>query len=258
MNNEQNYIVKRSKLLKFKHITAILIMSAALISSLDQVACAASKPMVNNARNYIYLTYKEKIQSIAAASDSKKRKSYTSNDRFEILSALTGETIETIKQQIKKGETLESIADMYGVSDEYNFLVLKAYNSGLDKLYNEGKLSDEEYVSMYNNADLSFINSCDAKPKTDNIYGNSGNITALLASVIEKDESEVEQILITGANPWDVAEEYGKFSELKDLVFENTLSNIDAMLESGKITQSEADDIISDFENSFLSKIKSH
>lgn len=256
MDNEQKYISKKNTFTKFKHLTALLVMSAALVSSLEQITFASFNPAVNDVRNYIYLTYKDKIQNISAVSDSKKRKSYTTNDRFIILSALTGETAETLKEQIKNGETLDSIAEKYGVSAEYNFLVIQSYNTGLDKLYQEGKLSDEEYVSMYNNADLSFINSCDTKPKLHNISDNSGNITSLLASVIDKDESDVEEMLITGVSPWKIAEEYGKFSELKDLVFENTLSYIDAMLESGKITQSDADDIISDFENAFLTKTK--
>lgn len=239
-----------------KHATIIMIISTAIFSSFGASVYATSSSASRILSRGSILLIRNTKSTNLLADDLKKKKTYKINDRIEILSDLTGEPSEKLKEKIQNGKTTLELAAEYGVLDEYNTLVLEAYNCSLEELCKCGRLSAEECAEMYNNADLTFLNTADLiseELETENTDNSAADPTDTEKSKTElagpKGEEHIEV-------SYEIAKKYGKLSDFKDYLFENLISNIDAMLERNEITELEADNMIADFENEFLQNCK--
>ncbi|MGL5151411.1 MAG: hypothetical protein ACRC7N_12660 [Clostridium sp.] len=67
----------------------------------------------------------------------------------DILSQLTGKSIEEIKSEHNKGKSYGEIAKNYGVLDKFKDVKLSNRKERIDKLVIDGKISKEEAQQMY-------------------------------------------------------------------------------------------------------------
>lgn len=256
MVNQSKIKLKKKPTAYLKHATIIMIISTAIVSSLGSSVFAATSASAQILGKSVIFLIRNANSANFLATDLKKKKAYKINDRIEILSELTGISVDELKEKIQNGETTTDIAARLGVSEEYNSILTNAYNQGLDELYKCGRLSAEERDEMYNNADLTFINTgesalCDGER---GIYSDNLQVASIISEVVGIDLYTAEKLLDMGEKPYDIAKMYGKASELKDYLFEGLIANIDKMLEKNEITEREADEMIADFENEFLKR----
>lgn len=71
----------------------------------------------------------------------------------------------------------------------------------------------------------------------------SGNVTAVLASLTGADAKEIEALLITGIPPWGVAARYGKYDEFKGIIKSNYIARLQTLIDGGEITVKEANEM---------------
>ena len=68
----------------------------------------------------------------------------------------------------------------------------------------------------------------------------SGNITLLLSKITGAEEAEIEQMLINGVNPAEVADYYGKYDEFKAFFKSNIMSKLKTLVDNNEISLGDA------------------
>lgn len=68
----------------------------------------------------------------------------------------------------------------------------------------------------------------------------SGNITLLLSKITGAEQTEIEQMLMNGTNPAEVADHYGKYDEFNAFFKSNIISKLNALINNNEISVSEA------------------
>lgn len=240
MNNN-----KRKLRLKTTVLTAIL--SAGLLSS---TGALAASPAPHAAFHNLFVLAQDKRQISDSVAYEQNRKKAPGKSLSAILAGMTGLDEEYIELERKSGKSLEEIAEEYGVLQEYQAAVLDMRNLQLEELYRSGRISEEEFADMYNNADFIAVPAYEkeqcqkAKQDTD----DSGDVAGLLAEALEITYEEAEERLNAGETPWEIAKEEGKFAEYKDAMLEHLITTLDERVANGSMTREEADEHIADFE----------
>ncbi len=72
---------------------------------------------------------------------------------------------------------------------------------------------------------------------------DSGNTTLLLSMLTGVEESEIEELLITGLPPWTVAAKYGKYEEYKELIKTNYVQRLQTLVDENKLSANAANEM---------------
>lgn len=76
----------------------------------------------------------------------------------------------------------------------------------------------------------------------------SGDIVDHLSRLSGIDKGRIEQILRTGKNPWELAEELGVLGDLRDELLSHIFFYLDIMVEEQQLAREDADEMIALFE----------
>ena len=68
----------------------------------------------------------------------------------------------------------------------------------------------------------------------------SGNITQLLSILTGADQTEIEQMLMNGIHPAQVADYYGKYDEFNAFFKSNIASKLKALVDNNEISKKDA------------------
>lgn len=76
----------------------------------------------------------------------------------------------------------------------------------------------------------------------------SGDIVHSLSRLSGMDKNYIEQILHTGKNPWELAEDLGVLGDLRDELLSRIFFYLDVMVEEQQLSREDADEMIALFE----------
>lgn len=71
----------------------------------------------------------------------------------------------------------------------------------------------------------------------------SGNVVLLLSLITGAEESLIEEMIINGIQPGEVANKFGKYDEYKQFLKNNVLSQLQTLIDNEEITVKEANDL---------------
>ena len=71
----------------------------------------------------------------------------------------------------------------------------------------------------------------------------SGNVTLLLSQITGAEESVIEEMLMNGIMPADVANQFGKYEEYRAFLKSNIAARLQVLIDNDEITVKEANEL---------------